>query len=311
MNRKTFTILTIMILLIAMPLQAYAVIIERVVAVVNNEVITLTELQERAILIRQASKNPDIPMQEVLKHIVIETIQVQRAKELGLEVPDEIVDKYIEGFKKENKLDDAAFHELLRDWGINLKAYREEVKRRILISKLINLEVKSRVAVPEEDMKDYYEQHKDELYLLPPKAHVADIFLPWTSNPEVTKNMATETVKRIQLGESFKKMATLYSKDPNAPEGGDMGWIRKGESLEEIDDFVFNPDTHTGDIRIIETTQGIHILKVIEKQNKDYVPFDEVKDDIERKLYAQRAEGRYNKWLDGLVKKAYVDMKDF
>ncbi len=311
MNRKAFIMMAIMALIITMPLRGYAVIIERVVAVVNNDVITLTELQERAILIRQASKKPDVPLKEVLKHIIIETIQIQRAKELDLNVSDDIVDKYIEGFKKENKLDDAGFRELLGEWGITLNAYKEEVRRRILISKLINLEVKSRIAVPEEDIRSYYEQHKDELYQLAPKAHVADIFLPWANNSEVIEKMAEGIVKRIELGESFKKMATLYSKDPNAPEGGDMGWIRKGESLKEIDDFVFNPDTHPGDIKMVETPQGIHILKMIERQNTDYVPFDEVKEEIEKKLYAQRAKARYNKWLDGLVKKAYVDIKDF
>ncbi len=157
---------------------ARAVIIEKAVAVVNKQVITLTELQERAILIRKALRNPNISLKDVLRHIVVETIQVQRAKELGLSVPDEVIDNYIENFMKENHLDNDSFDKLLKDWGITLDAYKEEVRRRILISKVVNLEVKSRIAVPEEEAREYYDKHKDKIYLLPAKARLADIFIP-------------------------------------------------------------------------------------------------------------------------------------
>lgn len=285
---------------------ARAVIIEKVVAVVNKQVITLTELQERAILVRRALGNPNIPLQDVLHHIVVETIEVQRAKELGLRVSDETIDSYIENFMKENHLDKASFDKLLKSWGITLDAYREEVRRRILISKVVNLEVKSRIAVPEEEAREYYEEHKDELYLLPAKARLADIFIPWGEDKQETMKKAQDIFQKLQLGESFKKMAVLYSQGPNAKEGGDMGWVRKGELMAPLDAFLFSTKSKPGDMKLIETESGVHIVKILEKKEKDYVPFDQVKKDIMKKLYQERASKRYKDWLNTLIKKAYV-----
>jgi peptidyl-prolyl cis-trans isomerase SurA len=285
---------------------ARAVIIEKAVAVVNKQVITLTELQERAILIRKALRNPNISLKDVLRHIVVETIQVQRAKELGLSVPDEVIDNYIENFMKENHLDNDSFDKLLKDWGITLDAYREEVRRRILISKVVNLEVKSRIAVPEEEAREYYDKHKDKIYLLPAKARLADIFIPRGEDNKGTMKKAQDIFQKLQLGESFKKMASLYSQGPNAQEGGDMGWAGKGELMAPLDAFLFSTENKPGDMKLIEAESGMHIVKILEKQEKNYVPFDQVKKDITKKLYQERASKRYQNWLDTLVKKAYV-----
>jgi len=239
---------------------------------------------------------------------VIETIQVQRAKKLGLEAPDDVVEDYIKNFKKSHGLDDEAFKKLLSEWGVSLEVYKEEVRRRILISKLVNLEVKSRIAIPEEELKEYYESHKDELYKSPPRARIADIFLPWGEDKEAALRLAQEIADRIKLGESFKQMAALYSKGPNAQQGGDMGYVTKGELMEPLDKFIFSSDRKVNDIGIIECDQGVHVLKILEKQEKIYVPFEKVKDEIEKKLYSERAKGSYQHWLDELVKRAYVKM---
>jgi len=303
---KRWAFLFVILTLLSLPLQSRAVVIERVVAVVNDQVITLTELQERAILIRQATHNPNIPLSEILKQIIVETIEVQRAKKLGLEVPDEVVEDYITNFKKDNNLTDEDFQRLLKEWGIPLEAYKREIRRRILISKLVNLEVKSHVAVPEEEVREYYDKNKDKLYLLSAKARIADIFLPWGENKNATAKMAHEIYQKIQLGESYEKMAALYSKGPNAQGGGDMGWVKKGELVEPLDKLIFDSNTKQGEVKLVETPQGIHIIKVLEKQYRDYVPFEKVKGEIEKKLYRERAQERYKTWLKGLVDKAYV-----
>ncbi len=305
-KRLACLLVTLTVSSLLLPPLARCVIIERVVAVVNDQVITLTELQERAILIRQATHNPNIPLKEILKQIIIETIEVQRAKKLGLDVPDEVVEDYIKNFKKDNNLTDEDFQRLLKEWGISLDAYKREIKRRILISKLVNLEVKSHIAVPEEEVKEYYEKNKDKLYLLSAKARIADIFLPWGSDKNATMKLAREIYQKIQLGESFAKLAALYSKGPNAQNGGDMGWVRKGELVAELDKFIFDPHTKKGDVKLLETPQGIHIIKILDRQYRDYVPFDKVKGEIEKKLYKERAQERYKTWLEDLVKKAYV-----
>ena len=85
-----------------------------------------------------------------------------------------------------------------------------------------------------------------------------------------------------------------------------MGWVRKGELVAELDKFIFDPKTKKGDVKLLETPQGIHIVKILDRQYRDYVPFDKVKGEIEKKLYKERAQERYKAWLEDLVKKAYV-----
>ncbi len=274
-----------------------AVIIERIVAVVNGHPITLTELQERAIFYKNAT-GQELPLKEVLKKVIMEELQLQEAKKLGLDVGDDVVDSYIENFKKENNLSDKEFKEFLKEKGITLKAYREEIRRRITINKLMNYEIKMRVAVAEEEVKEYYEKHK-EMFKRPPKAEVWLIFIP----EEEGKELAEKVYALAAGGEPFEALAKKYSKGPAAEKGGYLGWVEKDTLLKEIDEFVFGSDKKLG---LIERPEGYYIVKVGKRLKENYVPFEQVKEDIRRKLLDERIQKRYKKWLDELLSRATI-----
>ncbi|NPA14969.1 MAG: hypothetical protein GXO44_00295 [Deferribacteres bacterium] len=275
---------------------AGGVIIEKIVAVVNGEPITLTELQERAIFIKNAT-GKDLPLKEVLRQVILEELQLQEAKKLGLDVDPDVVNSYIENFKKENGMTDEDFKKFLEERGITEKAYREEIRRKILINKLMNYEIKLRVAVPEEEVREYYEKHKEE-FRLPEGAEVWMIFIPREEGKELAENIYA----KILAGESFEELARRYSKGPHAEDGGRLGIVKKGDLVKEIDEFVFNTDKPLG---FIERPEGYYIVKV-KRYKERYIPFEQVKDKIKAKLLQEKFEKRYKSWLNELFEKATI-----
>ncbi len=275
---------------------ARGVIIEKIVAVVNGEPITLTELQERAIFIRSAT-GKDLPLKEVLRQVIFEELQLQEAKKLGLEVDPDVVNSYIENFKKENGMTDEDFKKFLEERGITEEAYREEIRRKILINKLMNYEIKLKVAVPEEEVKEYYLKHKEE-FRLPEGAEVWMIFIPKEEGKELAENIFA----KILSGESFEDLAKKYSKGPHAEEGGRFGFVKEGDLVKEIDDFVFNTNKPLG---FVERPEGYYIIKV-KRYKERYIPFEEVKEKIKRKLLKEKFDKRYKSWLNELFEKATI-----
>ncbi len=288
--------LSFVFLFLFIPFAVKAVIIEKIVAVVNGKPITLTELQERAIFIKSATGR-DLPLKEILRQVIFEELQLQEAKKLGLEVDPDVINSYIENFKRENGMTDEDFKKFLKERGITEKAYREEIRRKILINKLMNYEIKLKVAVPDEEVKEYYEKHKEE-FRLPERAEVWMIFIPKNEG----KELAESIFAKILSGESFEDLAKRYSKGPHAEDGGKLGFVKRGDLVKEIDDFVFNTEKPLG---LIERPEGYYIVKVV-RHKEVYVPFDQVKDEIRKKLLKEKFNKRYKSWLNELFEKASI-----
>lgn len=141
---------------------AKAVIIEKIVAVVNGKPITLTELQERQLVIK-ATTGQELPLNEVLKNMIMEEVVMQEAEKLGLVAEDEVVNEYMKNFLKENNISLEEFKKVLKEKGISLEAYKDEIRRRITITRVMNTQIRMRTAVADEEVKEYYEKHKNEL----------------------------------------------------------------------------------------------------------------------------------------------------
>ena len=272
------------------------VVIEKIVAVVNGKPITLTELQERAMFIKNAT-GKDLPLREVLRRVILEELQMQEAQKLGLVASDDVVDSYIENFKKENGLSDEEFEKFLKERGITLEAYREEIRRRITINRLMNYQIRMHVAVPDEEVKEYYLKHRDE-FRRPPAAQVWLIFIP-----KDKKELAKKVYAQAAGGFSFEALAKKYSEGPAAEKGGYLGYVERGMLLAPIDKFVFETD---GKLGFIETDNGYYIVKVGERKKENYVPFEQVKERIREKLLEAKTEKRYQQWLKRLLDRATI-----
>jgi parvulin-like peptidyl-prolyl isomerase len=297
-------------------------VVERVVAVINNEIVLETELEQFSVPLLRGQVDLETPegkkALEEAKHkaldaIVDDRLVMQQATELKLSVGSEEVERAIEEVKKQNNLDDATFVEALKQQGFTLEAYRKNLRRQILNLKVVNTAVRSRVAVSEDEVKTYYQQNARQLGG-DKQAHIRQILIavPADANPdevERRKRVAAKVVDLARGGIKFEELAKKYSDDDTTKsEGGDAGWISKGVLVDALEDAIAGMDA--GDVRgPIRVGPGWMVLQLVERKAGDIRPYDEVKDQLHKTLYEQQVEKATQSWLRELRKKAHVDLR--
>ena len=297
---------------------ALAEICNRVVAQVNNDVITLYELDNKikeltgydsGELKMKDEKRFIETRRKVLDLLVDEKIAFEKIREMGIEVTPGEIDEAIERIKESNKLTQEGLIAGLKKQEVSFESYREEIKRQLERNRLINYEVKSKIVIREEEIKEYYSKNKDKFSIIA-KVHLATIFLKQEdpSNQEETVALlrkAEEIVFRLKKGEDFGKMAREFSQGPGAKEGGYLGFFKTTQLDPDL--LKFLKDMSTGDVtRPIIRQAGIQIVKLLEKQDSGVKPFEEVRDAIFEILYKEEIDKRYSSWIKGLREKAYT-----
>jgi len=306
---------------VALPARA-AKVIDRVVAVVNDEIILDSEVEQMAATLLRAAldTSTDDGKKKWLefKHKAIDALIDskligQQATDLKLTVGNDEVERAWEEVKKQNNLDDATFAEALKSQGFTPESYRKSLKRQMLELKVINTAVRARVSVSDDEVKTFYQQNERQmagdktvhlrqiLIAVPPDAAPAEA--------ERKQKVAESLVSQARKGTSFVELAKKYSDDDlTKSDGGDLGWIGKGVLQDALDDAVASMDP--GDVRgPIRTGRGFHLLQLVERKAGDLRPFDEVKDQIRKQLYDQQVEKASQSWLKELRKKAHVDVR--
>ena len=295
-----------------------AEICNRVVAQVNNDVITLYELDNKikeltgydsGELKMKDEKKYIETRRKVLDLLVDEKIAFEKIREMGIEVTPGEIDEAIERIKESNQFTQEGLIAGLKKQEVSFESYREEIKRQLERNRLINYEVKSKIVIREEEIKDYYSKNKNEFSIIA-EVHLATIFLKQEdpSNQEETVALlrkAEEIVFRLKKGEDFGKMAREFSQGPGAEEGGDLGLFKTAQLDPEL--LKVLKGMSTGDVtRPIIRQAGIQIVKLLEKQESGVKPFEEVRDAIFEILYKEEIDKRYSSWIKGLREKAYT-----
>lgn len=319
-NKFSAAIVLVMVLFILLlrPGASRAEVCDRIVAVVEDDLVTLHELNKRfrqiTGLAPEDLKSQDREKyvktrQQVLDYLIDEKLTNKKIKELGIEVTDKEVDRAIEKIKRENHLTQEGLIAALKSQGMTYTEYRKKVKTDLERMELINFEVKSKIVIREDDLKKYYEQHRND-FKVKGSLRLAMIFVPWSIDGNSKANgHLDEIVKtiydRLKRGEDFATLASQYSKGPGANEGGDIG---------EFDPKMLEPkilnaiaDLKEGQVsRPIYRPDGVQIIKVLRRYKGDVRPFDEVKEAIYDILYRQEVNKRYYAWIKELRSKAYI-----
>jgi peptidyl-prolyl cis-trans isomerase SurA len=299
------------------------IIVERVVAIVNDSVILETELYQRAAPqlgdleqvrdAREKQKQFKALLRQTLDDMIDDELILQAAAESELSVTDEEIDKAIGEVKKGNKLTDAQLAEALQAQGYSMTAYRKDVKKQILRLRAVNVLVRPRVTVSDEDVKEAYEKQQRKAGAVT-EVRVAHILLSLPANASAeekaaAKKRATELVERARGGEDFAKLALGSSEDASTKDqGGDLGWFKRGELPTEWETQLFVADK--GDVRgPIEGPRGLHVFKVVDTKKDSVKAFDEVKDKLRNDMYADEMEKQTKVWLEELRRKAHVEVK--
>lgn len=269
-----------------LPLQGHAqapvVEADRIVAVVGNDAITLYELKSRlqsalAQLQRQGTPLPpqNILEQQMLERMIMDRVQIQSAKEMGLRVDDTQLEQTIGRIAASNKLTLAQFKEALQKDGIPYPRFREEIRNEILITRLREREVDSRLVISDAEIDNFLTQaggHTAEEY------EVAHILLraPESASPEQLQKLkakAEEVLKRARNGENFAELAASYSDAPDALQGGSLG-LRPLDRMPEIFTSAVKGMNKGQVSDLIRSTNGFHIIKLLDRRGGGKVAGD-------------------------------------
>jgi peptidyl-prolyl cis-trans isomerase SurA len=296
-------------------------VVERVVAVVNDEIILESEVEQLAapsyrgpaLDTPEGRKQWDETRRRALDAMVDSRLIQQQARDLKLSVSVEEVDRAVEQVKDQNKLDDATFAEALKAQGLTLESFRKNLKKQILELKVVNTAVRSRVSVSDDEVRAYYRQN-ERAVAGDRQAHMRQIMVAVSERApadevERKRKVAQKMVDLAHEGRSFVELAKQYSDDEaTKSSGGDLGWVGKGILVESLDDVMAQMEP--GDVRgPIRTEHGFVVLQMIERKAGDIKPLDEVKEQLRKQLYDQQLEKAQQAWLKELRKKAHVDMR--
>jgi peptidyl-prolyl cis-trans isomerase SurA len=277
-------------------------LVNRVVATIDGEPVTLFELRTFGEQARQRGAGGDVPADDraMLDELVLEKILHKQIQEQGVAASDQQTDAYIASIKERNKLDDAQLKQALAQQGLTWDQYRAQVRADIERAALINKEIRNKVNVSPEEVERYYKEHLDD-YGMPAKAHVRLISLLVPAGASAEQKAALRAAadgvrKQAADGKDFAALAKEHSQGPGAADGGDIGEISRGQMQPEFEKAVFalKPGAVS---EVIETDSGYHILEVEERSGEAHQPLTAVSDDIREKLYRGNMEERYDRWL--------------
>jgi len=311
-----------LLLLLLAPAAASARTVEKVAAVVGENVVLASEVEEKAApLMADVGRMPDPDKRaaraaslrrEVLDRLIDEELILQQAADLKLSISSEQVDSSIEEIKKQNNIDDDQLREALKGQGMSMAHYRADIKRQLLRFRVLNIAVGSRVNISDDEIKAYYERHMKGSSNTQVRASHVFIAIPDgadTAAAAEKQAQAQKVLERAKAGEDFAKLARELSDDAaTRAEGGDLGFFGKDMLPKPIEELVFS--MQPGEIRgPVRADRGFHVIKMVDRKIKEPKPLDDVKDDIRMQLRQKDMERQTKNYLQELRKKTLVDIR--
>ena len=303
---------------------ARAELVDRVAAVVNRDIITLSEVEKRAApelarlsAVREPQKRNEERerlLKQSLDTLIGEKLMEEQIRELGLSVTESELDAAVSDVKKQNHItDDTQFDQLLAGEGFNLKAYKDFLRKQMSRMKLVQMKVSPKVKVSEEDLKAAYTQF-NKLESGDAEVHARHILVqvdakatPAQVEAAQQKALALAQEAR-QPGVDFAELAKKKSEGPSAADGGDLGFFRRGVMVPAFERVAFT--LKEGEVsEPVRTQFGWHVLKVEEKRAVDVAPFEQVRPELETRLKMQKTEKYVEQYVQELRQKAAVETK--
>jgi peptidyl-prolyl cis-trans isomerase SurA len=299
-----------LLLAVFVPTYVHCEVVDRVVAIVNDDIITLKETERYVPVEKQgsfASVNEyirNIKLREKMDILIDDVLIRQQAKKLNLVVTDKDIETVVEGIKKQHLISEEEFKQQLAKEGVSYKDFLAGLKGSLLRNKVLARIISPDVTITENDLKDYYDKHleefRDEDYKL---KHI--FFSPKRQD---IQERAIAAYNQLKEGKSFESVAKEFSDDPSADQGGDIGFVRKEDLIPEFKGAVhfLTPGEYS---QILKTSYGLHILKLVEVRAGNTLPFDIVKTRIQEKIVRDQSEKRYKDFIDKLRKASYIEVK--
>jgi peptidyl-prolyl cis-trans isomerase SurA len=251
------------------------VLIDRIVAIVNKDVITQRDLEERVALVISQLKRQNTPLptadvleRQVLERMITDRVQVQFALETGVRVDDLQLDRTVGMIAEQNRMSLADFRRALEREGVPFEKFREDIRREVMISRLKEREVDSKIQIGESEIDNFLEEVKStpqgtEFNI----AHIL-VSVPESASPEqieVRLKRAQEAAARAKSGTDFAQVAVSFSDAADALAGGGMGW-RRQDRLPELFASTL-AKMKPGDVsEVLRSSAGFHVLKLVDRR---------------------------------------------
>ena len=284
---KITTTLLASIALLALTITVHAKLLDRIVAVVENDVIMESELRERVnVLIKQFEKNPEalppqkILIEQVLQRLIVERLQLQLAEQRGIQIDELTLDQTMRNLAKRNRMTLEQFRQVLVQQGLDYAAYREQVRNEMILDQLRQRTINDNIQVSESEIEELVKKSDKDLLKKEYEYHIAHILIAVPENPkpgqlERSQHRASLVFDRAKAGNNFAKLAIAASDAQDALQGGDLGW-RNLAQLPEV--FLQQIEgMEAGDVsQIGQSAAGFHIFKVLDRRAIENTMVDQV-----------------------------------
>ena len=307
--------LGVVLLSLAVPAQSRRKIIERIVARVNGEIITLSQIKETTEQLKaEAAKNPDSlnaqkqfeeAKKNLLRDRIDEALLVQKAKDLGVNVDTQVI-KYLDQLREDFSLETIEdLQDMADNQGIPWEDFRERITRQYMTREVIWREVRSRIIISREEVRKYYVENKEQ-YRRDEEANLLQIMISLKDRePEEAEKIAQEVLKKIEEEEDFATLARKYSDHSTASAGGDTGWFKRGTMNAEFEKLAFElPVGETSGI--LRTEEDLRIVQVAGRHEAGIAGFEEMESQITEFLYAKEMQPEVRAYLTRLRKESYI-----
>jgi len=300
------------------PQRVSAEIFNRVVAIVNDDLITLYELNQRiremtgltAEDLRDKDERRYLEARkQILELMIDEKCAEEKVRELGIKIPPQQIDAAIETIKDRNRWTQEDLVAMLKQEGLTYEEYRNKIKTDLERFELINNQIKSKIIIREEQIAQYYKENEKD-YSSEETVQLGGIFLI-QRNPKDEeesrrlKAKGEEILARLKNGEDFAALAKEFSQGPGANEGGDLGAFKADQLEPELRKALAGIEVGKFTDLIVRAN-GIQIIKLIKRQKAQARPLEEVKDAIHAKLYQEEVNRRYMAWIKELRKETFT-----
>lgn len=285
------------------PALSQAEIIDGIVASAGNDAITLSDVErEGAVLFRDIKMNAAESQREnmlyearkkIVETLVEKLLLLREAERMGLEVSEGELASAVEGVLRENKIARKELDQALAQEGITFEKYEADLKGQILRSKMLDRKIRGAIKISDEEIEIYFESNRESfgsdeeirvrhiLFLVPKGASQEDILK--------IKEKADVVLKKAGSGEDFEALAREYSEGPSASSGGDLGFFRKSDMVQEFSSaaFALKKDEISS---LVLSPFGFHIIKLLDKRGGTALSFDDAKERIRAKLFNDEME---------------------
>ena len=293
-------------------------IVDRIVAQVNDDIITQSEIEREKAQVREelAAKFTGEQLEEelrkqeksILEELIRQRLFLQKANEIGMGSGMDVqVSAQIEAMRKQYNIKDMEeFEKALESQGTTLAAYREYVKKQLIIGTLIDTFVNSRITLLTEELERYYKDHLKD-YSSAEEVTLSEILIPIGGNDGQAETLANEYRKRLLKGESFAALASQYSKGPTAGKGGNIGTYQTAKLSPQIAEPIAS--LKEGEIsQVVKVGDSYAIFRVDSRKAPEVRPFEEVRNEIKNIMFMQRQRPEMERFVAQLKEDAYIQV---